>query len=211
MQFISFAELGSFPKAYRPNAEGGSPRQKNSLGSPMDKGEIGIDLTPRTNKQPSMPRWIPALILVVVALTIVGLIWFLATNSQSFLEADQAVEQREKLGEKRFQLLGSPTSSAGSESTFVVDGNEYTFFTIAFDGTYIDVISRGTPPDLFDKGVPVVLEGNWENSPLPIAGYIFADGANDGWWFAADRILVKHDNDYRKDRIDDAENRGQPD
>ena len=41
--------------------------------------------------------------------------------------------------------------------------------------------------------------------------YIFLGGANDGWWFAADRILVKHDNDYRKDRIDDAENRGQSD
>ena len=175
----------------------------------MDKDEIGINLTPRTNKQPSMPRWVPGLVLLAVALTIMGLIWFLATNSQSFLEADQAVAEREELGEKRFQLLGSPTSTAGSDQTFIVENNEYTFFTIVFDGVYVDVVSQGTPPDLFDQGVPVVLEGNWENSPLPIEGYIFSDGVNDGWWFSADRILVKHDNDYRKDRIDDAENRGQ--
>ena len=121
----------------------------------MDKDEIGIDLTPRTNKQPSMPRWIPALILVVVALTIVGIVWFLATNSQSFLEADQAVAEREELGEKRFQLLGSPISSAGPEQTFIIGENEYTLFTITFDGVFVDVVSRGTPPDLFDQGVPV--------------------------------------------------------
>ena len=76
---------------------------------------------------------------------------------------------------------------------------------------YVDVVSQGTPPDLFDQGVPVVLEGRWESGPLPSKDYVFLGGANDGWCFAADRILVKHDNDYRKDRIDDAENRGQPD
>ncbi len=176
----------------------------------MDKGEAGIDLTPRKNIRPSFPRWIPGLVLLAVALTIVGLVWFLATNSQSFLEADQAVAEREELGQKRFQLLGSPISNAGPDQTFIIGENEYTLFTIAFDGVFVDVVSRGTPPDLFDQGVPVVLEGRWENGPIPVTEYVFPNGANDGWWFSADRILVKHDNDYRKDRIDDAENRGQP-
>ncbi len=177
----------------------------------MDEGQEAIDLSPRKNTRSSVPRWIPALVVLAVAGTIIGLIWFLATNSQSFLEADQAVAEREELGDKRFQLLGSPISSAGPEQTLIIGEEEYTFFTIAFDDVYVDVVSQGTPPDLFDKGVPVVLEGRWENGPLPSKDYVFLGGANDGWWFAADRILVKHDNDYREDRIDDAENRGQPD
>jgi cytochrome c-type biogenesis protein CcmE len=175
----------------------------------MDNGETGIDLTPRTNQQSATPRWIPALAVLVIALAVVGLVWFLATNSQSFLEADKAVIEREELGDKRFQLLGSPTTSAGSEQTFVIGEDEYTLFSIVFDGVHVDVVSRGTPPDLFDQGIPVVLEGNWEEGPIPVNGYFFPNGANDGWWFATDRILVKHDNDYREDRLDDAENRGQ--
>ena len=177
----------------------------------MNEGESSIDLTPRVTTKSSLPRWIPGLVLLAVALTIIGLVWFLATNSQSFLEADQAVAEREQLGDKRFQLLGSPISSAGPEQTLVIGEAEYKFFTITFVDVYVDVVIQGTPPDLFDQGVPVVLEGRWETRPLPSKDYVFLGGANDGWWFAADRILVKHDNDYRKDRIDDAENRGQPD
>tara|TARA_B100000700_G_scaffold322044_1_gene422654 strand:- start:203 stop:844 length:642 start_codon:yes stop_codon:yes gene_type:complete len=205
-----YVEGESFQVKCHQIVRGGSLLPKNNLGSLMDKGETDIDLTPRTNEKTGVPRWIPSLIVLVIALAIVGLIWFLSTNSQSFLEADKAFAQREELGDKRFQLLGSPTSSAASDQTFIIGENEYTFFTIVFDGVYVDVVSRGTPPDLFDQGVPVVLEGNWENGPLPIAEYVFPEGANDNWWFAADRILVKHDNDYRKDRIDDAEDRGQP-
>ncbi len=177
----------------------------------MSESESSIDLTPRVNARSNLPRWIPGLVLLAVALTIIGLVWFLATNSQSFLEADQAVAEREDLGDKRFQLLGSPISSAGPDQTIIIGEAEYTFFTVTFDGVLVDVVSRGTPPDLFDQGVPVVLEGRWQDGPLPSNDYVFIDGANDGWWFAADRILVKHDNDYRKERIDDAENRGQPD
>ena len=40
-------------------------------------------------------------------------------------------------------------------------------------------------------------------------GFVFPNGANDGWWFSTNRILVKHDNDYREERLDDAEERGQ--
>ena len=73
----------------------------------------------------------------------------------------------------------------------------------------VDVVSTGTPPDLFDEGIPVVLEGKWNEEPLPKPGFVFPNGANDGWWFSTNRILVKHDNDYREERLDDAEERGQ--
>ena len=94
----------------------------------MNEGESSIDLTPRETAKSSLPRWIPGLVLLAVALTIIGLVWFLATNSQSFLEADQAVAEREQLGDKRFQLLGSPISSAGPEQTLIIGEVIFSFF-----------------------------------------------------------------------------------
>ena len=155
------------------------------------------------------PFKVKAYNLLAIAIAVIVLVWFLITNSQSFLPADEAVQERSELGDRRFQILGSPISSATSDQTVIIDGNEYTFFTISFDGVLVDVVSTGTPPDLFDEGIPVVLEGKWNEEPLPKPGFVFPNGANDGWWFSTNRILVKHDNDYREERLDDAEERGQ--
>ncbi|MGI9623635.1 MAG: cytochrome c maturation protein CcmE, partial [Acidimicrobiales bacterium] len=170
-----------------------------------------VDLTPRPARQGSTrSKWLPLALLVAVAVAVVGLIWFLVTNSQAFLEADVAVEERDEQGDKRFQLLGSPIADADQDDTVVLNGEEHTPFTIVFDGVKVDVISQGAPPDLFDEGIPVVLEGHWVQDRPP-AGVEWPAGANDGWYFESDRILVKHDNDYRQDRIDEAEDRGQVD
>jgi cytochrome c-type biogenesis protein CcmE len=175
----------------------------------MDEENVKMDLTPRAPKARVTPKWLPLLVLLAIAIAVVVLIWFLVTNTQSFLPADEAVEERSELGERRFQILGSPIGSTTSDQTVIIGENEYTFFTIVFDGVLVDVVSTGTPPDLFDEGIPVVLEGKWNEGPLPAPDYIFKNGANDGWWFSTNRILVKHDNDYREERIDDAEERGQ--
>ena len=175
----------------------------------MDEQNIQLDLSPRVPKGRQTPKWLPLLAILAIAAAVVVLIWFLITNSQSFLPADEAVEERSELGDRRFQILGSPISSATSAQTVIIDGNEYTFFTISFDGVLVDVVSTRTPPDLFDEGIPVVLEGKWNQGPLPKSEFIFPNGANDGWWFSTNRILVKHDNDYREERLDDAEERGQ--
>ncbi len=169
-----------------------------------------VDLAPRPARPRLRSRWIPAAVLVGVAVAVVALVWFLVNNSQSFLEADVAVAERESQGERRFQLLGSPVQFADEITPVVVDGEELTAFTIAFDGVRVDVLSEGIPPDLFDCGIPVVLEGHWVEGPAP-PGVSWARGANDGWYFTTDRILVKHDNDYRQDRIDEAEGRGRMD
>ena len=167
-----------------------------------------LDLTPR-EVRPARSRgggWLPWLVLATIAVAIAVLLWVLMTNSQAFLEADIAVAEREEQGDRRFQLLGTPIADADSSDTLIVDGEEVTPFSVVFDGVLVDVINQGTPPDLFQPGVPVVLEGQWVQGAAPIDR--FAGGANDGWYFAADRMLVKHDNEYREDRLDDAEYRG---
>ena len=172
--------------------------------------EGNLDLTPRGSTQViRRSKWLPLTVLIAVALAVAGLVWFLVTNSQAFLEADRAVAEREEQGDRRFQLLGSPIQFKEQvrENVVVLDGEEYTPFTVAFDGVRVDVLSQGIPPDLFDCGVPVVLEGKWVEGQAP-AGVEWPAGADDGWWFETDRILVKHDNDYREDRIVDAAERG---
>lgn len=168
-----------------------------------------VDLSPRPGAAVSRrPKWVATAVVVAVAAAVVILIWVLVSNSQAFLEADVAVTEREEQGDKRFQLLGSPIDDAAA--TVVVGDDEFTSFTIAFDGVKVDVLSEGSPPDLFAQGVPVVLEGQWVRGTAPV-GVSWPNGANDGWYFSTDRILVKHDNDYRQERIDDAEDRGQVD
>lgn len=170
-----------------------------------------VDLTPRQGSDArSRSRWFPIIVLVGIVAAVAGLVWFLLTNSQAFLEADIAVEERDDQGERRFQLLGSPIQdSAEVESrTVVVGGQQFAPFTVAFDGVKVDVLSEEIPPDLFNCGVPVVLEGQWV-SDAPPAGVEWPVGANDGWYFQTDRILVKHDDDYTEGRIIDATSRGE--
>jgi cytochrome c-type biogenesis protein CcmE len=174
----------------------------------MTDATPSMDLTPRRGSDlRRRSRWLPIVLLAGIALAIVGLVWFLVTNSQAFLEAPVAVAEREQQGERRFQLLGSPIQYKDEIEPVVVDGEEFTAFTIAFDGTLVDVLSQGIPPSTFDCGIPVVLEGHWVEGAPPSQVH-WPLGANDGWYFTTDRILVKHDNDYREDRIVDAEERG---
>ena len=169
-----------------------------------------VDLTPREpTRVGTRSRWVPIAVLAAVAVAVVGLVLFLVTNSQAFLEADIAVAEREEQGERRFQLLGSPIQDGNEvkELTVTVGTVTYSPFTVIFDGVKVDVLSQQIPPDLFNCGVPVVLEGQWVTDPAP-RGVSWPVGANDGWYFETDRILVKHDNDYTEGRIVDAEERG---
>lgn len=90
-----------------------------------------------------------------------------------FRTADEAVAQRESLGERRFRIQGA-----------VVDGTvhqtgQQVQFEIASNGVNVPVVHRGDPPELFQPGIPVVLEGRF-----------------DGEHFSSDRILVKHSETY---------------
>ncbi len=158
--------------------------------------EIGdapeLDLTPRTAK----PRGRRGLIASLVLVAVVGALAFVAIKalgeaSLFFLNADEAVAQREDLGTDRFRLQGTVVDGTVDETA---DG---VAFEVEYNDVTVDVVHEGDPPELFQPDIPVVLEGNW-------AGEVFA----------SDRILVKHSSEYEAenpDRIDDADQGGDSD
>lgn len=156
------------------------------------------DLTPReprTGRSRSR-RWVAGLVAVGVVVVIVVLVWRLFTGTLFFYNADEAVERRVELGDDRFTLQGSPIGCSIMEGFRGED--PVVAFSIAFDGVAVDVVHFGDPAELFDGGVPVVLDGAWVQAPVPVDG--FAGVADDGWYFASDRMRVKHDEDYTDDR-----------
>ena len=176
------------------------------------EGPVGLDeemdLSPRPARPPrrGLRRWGPVLVIALVVLVIGIVLWrVLADATLVFREVDDAVERREELGDDRFRMIGSPVSGSVQEVT-LDDGRPAVAFTVTLDGVLADVVHTGALSDQFQPEVPVVIDGNWVRSSE------YARAADDGWYFASDRMLVKHDNDYRvenQDRIDDAEERGQ--
>ncbi|MCY4665156.1 MAG: cytochrome c maturation protein CcmE [Acidimicrobiaceae bacterium] len=148
-------------------------------------------LTPRPVRRPARTRrWIAAVVIVAVtggvALLIANL---LGDAALFFYNADEAVERREELASQRFRLQGTPLVDPVHAFW---DDQAVLAFSVGFNGATVDVVHTGDPPELFQAGVPVVLEGSWRQGPGP--GPVITD---DGWHFASDRMLVKHDNDYR--------------
>ena len=165
----------------------------------MDDTEADAGLAPVAPRpaRPASPqrRWAAALVVVGVAVAVVLLVNNLLGDAALFFyNADEAVERRDELGSQRFRVQGTPL---GEPAEAFEDDRPVLAFSIGFEGAVVDVVHTGDPPELFQPGVPVVLEGAW----VPGSG----PAARDGWHFASDRMLVKHDNDYRND--DDYEKR----
>ena len=173
----------------------------------VDPGEP-MDLSPRPGRpvRQGIRRWAPVLVVAVVAVAIALILWrVLADATLVFREVDDAVERREQLGDDRFRMIGSPVSGSVQNVT-LDDGRPAVAFSVTLDGVVADVVHTGGVSDQFQPEVPVVIDGKWVRSSE------YAGAADDGWYFASDRMLVKHDNEYRvenQDRIDDAEERGQ--
>ncbi len=110
-----------------------------------------------------------------VVLAALGFLVFrgLGNATLYFRTADEAVAQREELGERRFRIEGTVVDGSVSSADGLVS------FRIAGDRVQVPIVHRGDPPELFKPGIPVVLEGRF-------------DGAH----FASDRILVKHSETY---------------
>jgi cytochrome c-type biogenesis protein CcmE len=155
-----------------------------------------VELTPRTSPGATEAQrrrrrrgpWPSVVVaLVVVALGVVA--WQGLTNAAVyFYNADEALADRDQLGERRFRLQGSVVEGSIDRSPTGAD------FTVSYNDVDVAVRHAGSTPELFQPGIPVVLEGRW------------ADRA-DGDHFLSDRILVKHTEEYEADhgdRLDDA-------
>jgi cytochrome c-type biogenesis protein CcmE len=143
---------------------------------------VDLDLTPRTSEPDPEPpsgrrrRRSPlAVALLVLLLGALSFVVFRGLTSATlyFYNADEAVERRDTLGDRRLRVQGEVQDD-------VVETDSGARFTIAFEGVDVAVDHVGDPPDLFRPGIPVVLEGRWE-----------------GEVFASDRMLVKHSEEYR--------------
>lgn len=126
------------------------------------------------------------LLLIVVA---IGFVLFQGLNNAAlyYRNADEAVRDKASLGSRRFRVQGTVLQG-------VKKVGEDVDFTIQFpsdqpptDQNTIHVVHKGDPPDLFQPGLPVVLEGHW---------------SSDGSFFASDRILVKHSEEYKDQNPD---------
>lgn len=153
---------------------------------PGASGEL--DLTPRTGPEGGVPgrsRRSPARAVVgglVIAAVLFGIGFVLVRQLQGssvyYYNADEAVEQRAELGDRRIRVQGTVVGKP------VEVDDETVTFTIAFRGASIDVTHTGAePPPLFDANVPSVVEGRFA-----------ADGS-----FLSDRIVIKHTESYEQD------------
>lgn len=148
----------------------------------------GIDLSPRQAPPVgggAADRGKRVAILGTLGVLVVALVFMayqgLNNATVFFRNVDEAVEQRDQLGDKRFRLQGSVV--AGSVEP---DGTTVRF-AVEYGGVETDVVHAGDPPELFQPDIPVVVEGRW---------------SDEGDWFASDRILVKHSEDYEADNPD---------
>lgn len=154
-----------------------------------------MELTPRTSEADSAatrprrrrsPLAYGTLVAVLIGLGVV-VYQGLTSASLYFYNADEAVEQRADLGERRFRLQGSVQGGTIEETASGIT------FTVVYDQVEVDVRHAGSPPEMFESGIPVVLEGRWS--------------ATDDV-FESDRILVKHSEEYEaenEDRLAEAE------
>jgi cytochrome c-type biogenesis protein CcmE len=128
-------------------------------------------------------RRVTVVVLVIVAALGFLLMKGLGESTVYFKTADEAVAEKDRLGDRRFRVEGAVVTGS------VVPAGEEVSFTIISAGVQVPVRHRGDPPELFKDGIPVVLEGRW-----------------DGDVYASDRIMVKHTSEYREqnpERVDD--------
>jgi cytochrome c-type biogenesis protein CcmE len=116
--------------------------------------------------------------MIIAGLVVLAALGFLVVRGLGnatlyFRTADEAVAQKQQLGDRRFRIEGSVVAGTVQEASNRVA------FNIESKGVVVPVSHQGDPPELFKPGIPVVLEGHFQ-----------------GDTFASDRIMVKHSEDY---------------
>jgi len=165
--------------------------------TPYTESAPSDDLAPQAPRpvRSGRRRVLPILIGVAVIVAVVTLVANLVGGSLFFYNADEAIERRAELGDERFTLQGAPIGCSIVEG-FNAD-DPVVAFSVTFGGETVDVVHFGAPAELFQEGIPVILDGSWVAGDAPVDD--FSGIADDGWYFASDRMRVKHDNDYKND------------
>ena len=145
-----------------------------------DLDEGGLDLSPRNGaavraRRGVGRRWGALAVLVLLGVVLAFIVVQAKGASLYFKNADEAVAERESLGSSRFRLQGTFVGKK------VVEGDA-TVFHLAYDGVSVTVRHTGSEPAMFETGIPVVAEGRWNDA---------------GTEFDSDRLLIKHDEDYK--------------
>lgn len=146
-----------------------------------------LDLTPRPLRPaPAGRRRVRNLALVVMVVGALSFVLFQALTSARvfFYNVDEAVTQRDDLGERTLRMQGVVVSHPARDP----DGAFR--FRISHGDVEATVHHVGAEPtDLFEVGIPVVVEGRWDGSE-----------------FRSEQILVKHSEEYIAEnpaRVDD--------
>lgn len=141
-----------------------------------------LDLTPQVPQPAGRSRsWRNWLIMGVFVLAGAFVLYQALVNARVFfLNVDEAIEQRDSLGDETFRMQGTVVSEPrnGPEGALI--------FTVSFGGEDAEVRHIGDEPsDLFKIGEKVVAEGHWE-----------------GQTFQSTQVLVKHSEVYVEDNPD---------
>jgi cytochrome c-type biogenesis protein CcmE len=154
-----------------------------------------LDLSPRTGPDDGptprrrRSRGRGLLVGIVILALLGGIVTLLIVQVQGsslyYYNVDEAVAQRESLGDRDIRIQGTVVGDP------VEQGNEDALvFDLAFGGESVSVRHLGPePPPLFEAGVPSVIEGH------------FADDGS----FVSERIVIKHSEEYREDNPDHVE------
>ena len=163
------------------------------------------DLTPRAvpaaRRRRRRTPWAAIALVLVVAALLVVVFNGLGDATLFFRNADEAVAQRDSLGDRRFRIQGRVDGDSITPTATGVD------FVIRHGDAEVTVVHEGDPPDLFQENIPVVLEGRWARVGDPeVAAPAQGLTTDDGWYFASDRFFVKHEEVYvaeNPERTDD--------
>jgi cytochrome c-type biogenesis protein CcmE len=133
-----------------------------------------------------------ALLVAVIAIAGFVMVKALGGATTFYRNADEAVAQKQSLGEKRFRLQGTVVPGTVEQT-----GDGVTF-EIAYNGVPITIHHVGDPPEMFKENQSVLLEGRFD-----------PDGSNT---YDSDLMIVKHSEVYKEkesERLKQAEVNGQ--
>lgn len=118
------------------------------------------------------------ILIGVIAACVCALVFIgIKGNVTYYYTVTEAVNKAAKTGTDRFRLAGVVKN--GSIKT----RNGQTDFIVTDGDKAVNVTLVGIPPEMMKDAIPVVVEGSWKEGKL-------------GKQFNADRVMVKHGNEY---------------